>query len=68
MNEGSIFVLRALTDAAREWVAENVDPDAMTWGADGTVIEHRYVRDIVAGAQRDGLKRIPIILKHSLHA
>lgn len=53
-NEGSIFLLRPLTEAARDWVAEHIPADAQTFG-DAIVIEHRYIGDIVDGAQRDGL-------------
>ena len=34
-NHGSILILHALTDAAREWVDENIGDDAMTWGTNG---------------------------------
>jgi hypothetical protein len=53
-NEGSLFLLRPLTDAAREWIGEYIPEGAQTWG-DAIVIEHRYIADVVAGAQRDGL-------------
>jgi hypothetical protein len=53
-NHGSVFIFTPLTPAAREWVAEFLPEDAQRW-AGGTVIEHRYIADIVSGAQRDGL-------------
>ena len=28
----------------------------MTWGADGVVVEHRYIGDIAQGAVNDGLE------------
>ena len=52
--DGSIALLRPLTDAARAWIAENLPADAQTFGGQ-IVIEPRYVADIVAGMQRDGL-------------
>lgn len=54
-NEGTIFILYAHTDAAREWVSEHLPTDRMTWAGDGTVVEHRYIADIVAGTKGDEL-------------
>ncbi len=42
-NHGSIFLLRPRTPRARQ-----------TWG-DATIVEHRYIRDVVAGARTAGL-------------
>ncbi len=54
-DEGSIFLLTPLTDAASCWVTEHVDPDALAW-AGGIVVEHRFIEEIVAGAICDGLQ------------
>ncbi len=53
-NHGSIFLLHHRTPAAHAWVREHLPRDRQTWG-DATVVEHRYIRDVVAGAQADGL-------------
>jgi len=53
-NHGTIFLLRALTPAGEEWVAEHFPADAMTFG-DSMVVEHRYIGDIVDSAVNDGL-------------
>jgi hypothetical protein len=53
-NEGSIFILYALSAAAKEWADEHIG-HAQRWGVNGYVIEHRYVLDIVDGIQNDGL-------------
>jgi hypothetical protein len=50
---GSIYIFTPLTPDARDWVAEFLPEDAQRW-AGGVVIEHRYISDVVAGAQRDG--------------
>jgi hypothetical protein len=50
---GSIYIFTPLTPAARDWVAEFLPEDAQRW-AGGVVIEHRYISDVVMGAQRDG--------------
>lgn len=51
---GSIYIFTPLTPAARDWVAEFLPEDAQQW-AGGTVIEHRYISDVVFGARHDGL-------------
>lgn len=53
-NHGSICTLTPLTDAGREWVAENIGDDAMSWGG-GVVIEPRYCADILDGIEAAGL-------------
>jgi hypothetical protein len=57
-NEGTIYSLYANTEAAREWVNGHLPEDRMTWAGNGAVIEHRYICDIVAGIEADGLKVI----------
>jgi hypothetical protein len=54
-NEGSVFLLYALTNAGRNWVAEHIPAEAQTFG-NAIVVEHRYIADVVAGAIHDGLK------------
>ncbi len=57
--DGSIFLLTPMTEAAREWVGEHLPEDAAQWyGA--TVIEHRFVQDIVQGIVDAGLTGKPI--------
>lgn len=55
-DHGSICILTALTEAAQQWVAENIPEDAQRWGVNGVVVEPRYLSDIVAGAINDGLE------------
>jgi hypothetical protein len=54
-NEGSIFLLRASTDAGRTWIEANIPDDAQTFGG-AVVVEHRYIADITQGAINDGLE------------
>jgi hypothetical protein len=55
-NHGSIFLLKPLTPSATSWVEEHIgqgngyQPYLPT-----VVVEHRYIADIVAGIQNDGL-------------
>jgi hypothetical protein len=54
LDQFTIFVLTPVSEAAHDWVAELLPADALTWGR-GTVIEHRYIGDIVEGIIGDGL-------------
>ena len=53
---GSLFLLRPLSAAGRAWVEENIGQEngyQPYWPT--VVVEHRFIADIVAGVQRDGL-------------
>ena len=54
-NHGSLFLLIPQTEAASDWVEENLPEDAQTFGG-GIVVEHRYISDIVDGIRTDGLE------------
>lgn len=54
LNEFSIFLLTPISELALDWVAEFLPSDATTFGR-ATVIEHRYIGDIVEGIIGDGL-------------
>lgn len=54
-NFGSVVILTANSDAAKAWVEDHLPEDRMTWGRAGTVIEPRYVDDILQGIAADGL-------------
>ena len=60
-NHGSsIFLLRPVSESARVWVDEHIGADngfQPYWPT--VVIEHRYIADIVAGIQNDGLAVCP---------
>lgn len=53
-NHGNLFILTPLSEAGREWADNFLPEDALKWGG-GTVIEPRYVEDIVDGILGDGL-------------
>lgn len=53
-NHGSIWLLYTQTGRADIWCADHLPDDVMTHGR-AFVVEHRYVRDIIEGASRDGL-------------
>jgi len=54
-NHGSIFLLDAATDLGRDWIAAHIAENAMRF-CGAVVVEHRFIREIVAGAIRDGLR------------
>ncbi len=55
-NHGSLITMRPLTNAAREWIAEHLPEDVLTFGSSYVAIEPRYFSDIAYGAQEDGLE------------
>ena len=52
-NHGTIFLLRPLIPAASSWIEGNPPEDGQTLG-NAVAVEHRYIADIVRGAQADG--------------
>lgn len=56
-NHGSLFLLRPLSSAAKEWMQEHLpvgDPETRFW-CGALVIEARYLEPIVDGIIGDGL-------------
>jgi hypothetical protein len=56
-NHGSLFLLRPLNLAAKDWMSEHLpidNPETQFWG-DAIVIEPRYVAPIVEGIIGDEL-------------
>jgi hypothetical protein len=55
-DEGSIILLTPHTDAAHDWVNEHIGQDNGYQPYFPTVVvEPRYIADIVAGIQNDGM-------------
>jgi hypothetical protein len=55
-NHGSILLLKPLTPSATSWIGEHISQDNGYQPYFPTVVvEHRYIADIVAGIQNDGL-------------
>jgi hypothetical protein len=54
----SLFLLRPLSPAAFDWIEEHLPTDRLTWG-NATVIEPRYVWNIILGIQDSGLSVVP---------
>lgn len=53
-NEGSIFLLQPITEAANDWVNDHIPKDAQFLGT-AVAVEHRYIANIVQGIINDGL-------------
>lgn len=50
----SFMLMQPVSDAGRDWIAENCDyPAALVSG--GVPVEHRYVSEIIEAAVEDGL-------------
>jgi hypothetical protein len=55
-SHGSIFLLKPLTPSAITWFEEHIAQDnGYQPHFPAVVVEHRYIADIVAGIQNDGL-------------
>ena len=54
-DHGSVVLLTPRTDAARDWVEDNLPDDVQMLG-NGIAIEGRYVGDILTGIECDGLE------------
>ena len=54
-NQGSIFLLRPLSEAAQDWAEAHLPGAAPMFGP-AFAVEHRYIAAIVDGIQADGLE------------
>jgi hypothetical protein len=52
---GSLFLVHPQSDAAKQWIEENVQSDAQ-WFGRYLVVEHRYIRNLVTGMLEAGLE------------
>ena len=54
-NEYTIFIFHPTNAKGLNWCYAHLPEDCPRWGLNGYVVESRYIDDIVAGAERDGL-------------
>jgi len=54
VNHGTLYLLIPNTPRAKQWVTDNLPKDHMKYD-DASVIEHRYIGDIIDGIQADNL-------------
>ena len=63
VNHGTLYLLIPNTPRAKQWVTDNLPQDHMKYD-DASVIEHRYIGDIIDGIQADELdiavSRVPL--------
>lgn len=55
-KHGTIVLVRPLTDAAKEWVTDNVPLESWQWMGDAFACEPRLVENLVTGMTDGGLK------------
>jgi hypothetical protein len=54
-NQGTIVAITPLSDAAREWLNENVQAESWQWVGDTLGVEPRYAGPLLEGMQAAGL-------------
>ena len=60
-NEGTVFLFNPLTARAKEWIEQNVQPDAQ-WFGTTLVVEHRYAWGLAQGMKDAAVRsRISIV-------
>lgn len=55
-NHGTIMLVIPESDAAREWIDENVHTEGWQWIGPALAIEPRYLPELLQGASDDGLQ------------
>jgi hypothetical protein len=53
-DQGSIFLIRPLTEAARQWLDENVVSEPWQWVQGALCVEARFARDLVIEIEEAG--------------
>ena len=60
-NEGTVVMVKPLTDEAKEWVDENVHTEGWQWMCGAFACAHRMAGDLISGIEAEGftlLRRI----------
>ena len=55
-DQGSIFLIRPLNDAARQWLGENVVSEPWQWVEGALCVETRFARDLVIEIEEAGFE------------
>jgi hypothetical protein len=53
-DEGTIIMLRPNTDAARDWLDENVQSESWQWQGMFLCIDHRVAQPLIDGIEEEG--------------
>jgi hypothetical protein len=62
-GEGTVYLLTPKTEAAQDWVEENLPKDATIFGR-AIAVEHRYIQSIIGGIAADGLTVSLFLAEH----
>ena len=54
-DEGSIFMVRPVSDAGKQWIDDNVPTEPWQWVEEAFSVGHRYITDIIDGMLADGI-------------
>ncbi len=54
-DEGTVVVLRPVTEAAQAWIDENIISEGWQWLGNTLAVDHRYADAVLNGAQDAGL-------------
>ena len=58
-DQGSIFFIRPLNEAARQWLDENVVSEPWQWVEGALCVEARFARDLIIEIEQAGFKISP---------
>jgi hypothetical protein len=53
-NEGTIVMFQPVTDAARDWFAENVQTEGWQWFGPRLAVDHRTAGSLITGLLSEG--------------
>jgi hypothetical protein len=53
-DHGSIFTIAPVSEAARQWLDENVASEPWQWLGDALCVDHRCARDLIDQIADDG--------------
>jgi len=55
-DDGTVVGFTPLTDAARDWIDENVESESWQWLGETLFVDHRMARPLAHGMAADGLE------------
>lgn len=55
INQGSLIGFNLISDAAREWFADNVEAEGYQWMGNVLYVDHRFADAIIEGVRDAGL-------------
>ncbi len=55
-DHGSVFLIRPVSEAARQWLDENAVAEPWQWLGGALAVDHRFARNIIAELTDAGFK------------